>query len=585
MHMARMLTLLCLVVAGVAHPASGQFRLAAVDILTTIDPLTGEAVKGVGGRAGEAWQKQNPVWDGSTIRVTALRGETACVQVVLLRDAEVRLRGIGMDVELSGLDVGTWRAWCIWGTPEIALPLKGLKEPFCLPGTFEWEQDFTAKAIAWPMGVEITVPRDARPGTYRGRVTVTAGEASKQSLPVELRVLEAELPPRPTYRAEMNSYGDFFQYLPRTPASTLAVYRLMRDHRCVFTFVPYNQGGTLVAGFLAPKVQWGPEGKPTLDWTDFDKTFGTLMDGSAFADQRPLELWLMPLCYNWPVPFGQYNKGRDAYLRRNVAFRKALLKHFRSKGWTRTIFEEFHNENPEAGAKLPWHLDEPRDKKDFRGHDLFLEIFEQAFGGAANIDVRYRLDISWWQRLGEGFLAYGPRVQDWSVSRDPRFLTPEAAEMFRTFAKKSGGSVIEYGEMSGFMAGGKIVNLSQFGQYLLRCRRLGLDGFAQWMIDMWKTKDAPGPHVPLTYSNASGSRDLIWPGTALGYDGPLPSLRLKALREAMNLMDYARLVETTRPGKAKAVDALFENFDTATSADHYRAKDRLAEWLAQPQAE
>jgi hypothetical protein len=97
------------------------------------------------------------------------------------------------------------------------------------------------------------------------------------------------------------------------------------------------------------------------------------------------------------------------------------------------------------------------------------------------------------------------------------------------------------------------------------------------MIDNWKEKAGT---TPLTYSNAAGARDLIWPGKFIGLDGPLASLRLKAIRESLNLMDYASLAAAKADRKA-TVDDVIRQLDGASAESHFRAKQRLAELIAE----
>ena len=98
----------------------------------------------------------------------------------------------------------------------------------------------------------------------------------------------------------MNCYG--------LPEDELDYYRLAHRHRTVLNRVPYNQAGRVQDG-CAPV--WD---KPRLklDWSKWDRRFGPLLDGTAFADLPrkgvPVECFYLPLHENWPSPMeGNYN--------------------------------------------------------------------------------------------------------------------------------------------------------------------------------------------------------------------------------------------------------------------------------------
>jgi len=586
--MNRHTTLLALLVVGglACSRAAGAVRIVPVDGLTMINPVDGHSVKGIGRDGGVSWQEHNAVWDGRVIRLAAARGEVAMFQLVFLREPQEHIEQISIRVDLPGLEKAeVWRSWCIWKTPEVAVPLSGGKYSFDLPSRVPGERNLFAKDgyTAWSAGVELFVGRDAKAGTLRGSVTVSAKSGLKTvRLPLELKVLPFALPARPSLIVEMNSYGDYHKFLARSAENYLALHRLMREHRCTFVEIPYGQGGYISSPYLSPAIRRRRPGlDPTIDWTRFDATVGGLFDGSAFPDKQPVSHFVLPLCYNVPISFKWYREDPDYYKRANTIIRKLWAEHIKAKGWTRTVFQEFHNENPDAGAKCPWHLDEPRTAEDLEGHRLYLDILQPALKvGGDRLRLHYRIDISDWRRLGEPLKRLAPRVQDWCVSRDRRFLNADSAAMFRKWADANGGLLLEYGEVLGFNVRGKRVNWSQFERYQRDCLALGLDGWEQWMIDMWKIKGRHAPSTPLFYSNAAGARDLVWPGEHLGFAGVLPSIRLKAIRESLNLFDYAAVALRRRAVSKAELDRMLGEMDVSTSADHFKLKSKLAALIA-----
>lgn len=564
-----------------------------LDILTMIDPRSGQPVQArreskgsfvpmAAGRAGAAgtvekaeltgksgevrapgvagWRAHNAVWDGTAIRLAAARGETAAFQLMLLPGAGESLENIRIQVDLGGLaDWRAYRAWHIWGVPEVAVPLGQGTASFDIPSRLPAEPALTGDFRAFATVVEFTIPRDQRPGPMEGRATVS-WKGGNASLPLRVDVLPFALPEKPHFVLEMNSYGDFLRHLPGGPQALVNLHRLFRDFRCTFTLVPYRQDGTLVMECLAPAIS--PDGQP--DFTAFDLALGGLFDGSAFADGQPLSHYILPFQANWPAAFGS---GGSEYAARNVGVRQAFARHIGEKGWTTTRFQEFHNENPEHGARVPWRLDEPTTARDIAGHTVFLDYLARSWDGwDGQRPVRYRIDISNWRPLRGLLEKLAGRVPDWSLSADPAYLDSGAVEFFR---RLGGKWLVAYGELDGFQREGASTPWAVFPLRLARIFLAGLDGYAQWQADCWKATDIPGipaEAVPLFYSNASGARDFVWPGAGAGYDGPVPSLRLFALREGLNLLDYVSLASRgdrpegpdgpDRTGKADPAEAL-----------------------------
>jgi hypothetical protein len=382
----------------------------------------------------------------------------------------------------------------------------------------------------------------------------------------------------------MNTYGDWTRWLDNTPEQFVSLQQLMRTHRCTLVQVPYRQAGNLPSPFLAPKFDVTDLDQPRIDWSRFDAELGGLFDGSAFDDGQPVSHFILPLAYNTPVRFLEYQRDPQGYIAAQIGLRRAIAEHLRDKGWTETIFQEFHNENIENGAVTsPWYLDEPRTPQDLKGHELFLDIFERAMADAGpGIRPHYRIDISWWQRLGDAFHEIAPRFDDWVVSRDRNFLDAQAAAMFRKLADARRGMLLEYGEMMGFSKEGQAVAWSHLAEYPRNCWTYGLDGFEQWIVDMWAApagEKKMNAGKALFHSSGGGMRDWIWPGNALGIVGPMPSLRLKALRECLYLFDYASMAAAESDEVAQQVKAMLEAMKLDTATDLYRTRNQLSNML------
>jgi hypothetical protein len=145
------------------------------------------------------YEPENYIYDGSSIYLTALRGESEAFQLVVNADygnvndvavAVGPLAGPGNARLPASLISVYYEYYVTVQTPggrngragEVPDALPPLAEPFDL-----------AKAQAQPLFVVVDVPRDAKPGKYRGDVVVSAKKAEPQKLTLEVNVLAAAL--------------------------------------------------------------------------------------------------------------------------------------------------------------------------------------------------------------------------------------------------------------------------------------------------------------------------------------------------------------------------------------------------------
>ncbi len=139
----------------------------------------------------------------------------------------------------------------------------------------------------------------------------------------------------------------------------------------------------------------------TLDWPAWDRRFGPLLDGSAFADlprrRVPVECFYLPLFENWPSPMeGNYNGDYwadrafpESYRRAFVTAARQIAAHFAAKGWTETLFQGFLNNKNNFKARgwsrgsSPWLLDEPANFQDYWALRYFARAFHEGINQAA----------------------------------------------------------------------------------------------------------------------------------------------------------------------------------------------------------
>ena len=213
------------------------------------------------------YEPQNYIFDGKTVRLGALRGETEAFQLVVnadygnINDVTVvpgELRGPGgATIPAANVDV-FFEYYLNVKTPSgpgcragaVADALPPLREPFDL-----------AKAEAQPLFVVIRVPAETPPGEYEGVITVNAKGAAAQQLGVKLAVvpqlLDASLLPpaflEPDYAAWAAWAGHAGR--PLSPKELSPYYDLLAARRCYPLDGGYAQRRLTAAGARAAK-EW-----------------------------------------------------------------------------------------------------------------------------------------------------------------------------------------------------------------------------------------------------------------------------------------------------------------------------------------
>ena len=301
--------------------------------------------------------------------------------------------------------------------------------------------------------------------------------------------------------------------------------------------MPYHQSGSVEPG-CAPK--WDGH---TLDWTEWDKRYGPLLDGSAFADQPrgriPLECFYLPIHENWPTPMaGNYNGSFWADAAFGAPYRQALVEvsrqmaqHFSEQSWHETLFQFFlngKNNFKTAGwsrGSSPWLLDEPANFQDYWALRWFGTAFHEGVreargsGGELGAKLLFRADISrpQWQRDAlDSVLDYN--VVGGGAFRQYRQMVLERKRRF-------GQIVVDYGSSNAIEQS----NMQPVG-WALDSWSLESDGIVPWQTvgnkESWTKADA---------------ECLFYPPRKGGGE-PIPSIRLKAYRRGQQDVEYLTLL-------------------------------------------
>jgi PAS domain-containing protein len=488
----------------------------------------------------------NEIWEAATatLRLAGAANETLAFQLILEANSGA-LQGVSLE-GLPDCAIALGR--------NLALPIAGrFIDDAVLP-----LHDHPAKRVRthplpelpWLKGrkretftVELVIPRGMRRGRHTGALIVKASGV-RHRLKVALRVYGFELPDGNRLTADINNYS-FLPY-PGVPDANvnsdryIAVqnryFQMARQHRCGLHLLPYRQSGRLEPGYVPTTVGWG-RNRRIVDWTAFDRQWGALLDGSAFrgcpGGARPLDYFYTPVNLMWPAHLEHYGKpGFQVEYQNGI---RQMAEHFARKKWTATTFEIFFNHKA-RWKYFPWDMDEIYYERDNDATIQFARWATEAAAGVPGVKVVNRIDSSWiFDRSARTEIA--ETVQLWVVGAGALAHAPDEVGLLR-----------RKGRTVWFYCGADRINPvtrrnNMRWPWLAWGRET--DGFTWWNGVGWGSWEHPG----------CGTDHCFYDGWHFGVEGPLASLRLKALHRGMQDAAYLELLEA-RTGSRAAADAV-----------------------------
>ncbi|HML46342.1 MAG TPA: DUF4091 domain-containing protein, partial [Clostridia bacterium] len=312
-----------------------------------------------------------------------------------------------------------------------------------------------------------------------------------------------------------------------------AFYRMAREHRALFHNLPYRHSSAIPEGF-APELSGEGKTKKVESWDLFDRHFGPLLDGTAFkgsrVSERPVEFMYLPFNLGWPANYEKW--GKKGYKTEYRRILQEFARHFEEKGWDKTHMEILLN-NKKDYRFYPYTIDEIWYEHDEAVVDTYYDIIRDTFEQSGAKFV-FRMDSSnhYGNHFDHRFSDYCKMwVAGWSMFN----WFPESVAVM----KNKGNILWIYGSVLRSM---KESLLSLF-VWPMQCLMTGATGFCVWNTTGFGADPRKAP-------DALGSMALFYPGSPFGLEAPLPSIRLKALRNAMQTADLAMLAEGT-PLKAR----------------------------------
>ena len=458
-------------------------------------------------------------------------------------------------VNQSDLEVDVFRAWYhgiargdgkVGYAPDALVPVGGSGD-FRLPDDDNEIPGQTAQEF-W---IDVFASDDIDLGRHEFTIELSSGGTTQQ-LRVTIEVSPACIPGMSSIMVDHNSYGSLWldAYYPSILGDGLSesqhtneiigllhnYYRLVREHRGVFHNLGTSHSGS-VNSLYAPGKQGRGRDLEITDWQTYDTHFGPLFDGSAFETAAPggarsrrpafpLETVYTPFTPSWPASYEKW--GEEGYAVELSRGLKQFDRHLQDNGWINTNLEFFFN-HKKRYRWYAWDGDEVKESKDHVYHDEMMRIFEGATANSAAPWV-YRFDASW--QAGPQMRRYAGRKNFWVTGGMHRWYRAQVEE-----ALDRNEIVWWYGGLPPIQAPSTAIQGSIYETWARN-----LQGFCLWLV----SKPDADPWYRCE-GNATGS---LYPGEKFGIKGPIPSIRLKIQRNAVQDLDLLAGIIKERPGVA-----------------------------------
>ncbi|MEP7366314.1 MAG: hypothetical protein ABI972_23900 [Acidobacteriota bacterium] len=414
--------------------------------------------------------------------------------------------------------------------------------------------------------VDLWVPPNTPPGEHKFEAVLEAG-ATRSTLPIAITILPATIPAADAVALDHNTYGtswfasqypdlakrlgDRFYQSNEFYGLLHAYHRIFYEHRGVYHQLGYGHAGKVGPEF-APRLTGTGRTKHIADWTEFDRHYGPLLDGTAFAGgerpAKPIPFVYLPVNPEWPASFLWW--GEPGYEREFVNVLSEMERHFREKGWTSTRFELFFNHKKRYKG-FPWDGDETRFVRDYAYFREYARMMKRAIPNDSPVKFVFRTDASW--TIERSFRELAGVINFWVCGNGMLSWYPEAARE----AKARGDIVWIYGGTPPVTQPAAAITLDVLTPWMR-----SLDGYVHWL--------ATSPGDDPWFQFEGGGETLVYPGEKFGVEGPIPSVRLKLQRNAVEDITLLDSLHAPR-------DAVSRAFNGTTPADWWSKRPALAD--------
>lgn len=509
-----------------------------------VDPLTRVRPKDAPGNVVEA-------------KLKAARNETEAFQVVV-RAAESGLKNVMLEAsDLKGegrvlsrshlrlfrehyveVKIGSPKSKEPPGpTPDALLPFPepGAKPP-AKPPRYGAAPFAVAPGSNQPVWIEVRVPKDAAPGEYAGTVTVTADGEKPVAVPVALTVWDFVLPDAPSMRTNFGGLGrrlltGHVGFKPDTPPYRDLERRYaaaMAEHRLCPPIPPYLRPTVKPDGSIEPKETHAG----LKEWIETYRVTGIPI---VLADKDPL------------------GKDRD----RTVKFLQSTWAYLKANGWEKSAYVVA--------------ADEPGTKEAYEEIRKRSALVHEAVPGLKVLCTEQPTpqDASWGTLAGsvDIWVPLWTDFDEKSVAE--RLKAGEEAWSYTMFCQGKPGQDTPYWQLDFPLLNYRIPAWTS--------RRYGLTGLLYWTVVYWP-ETTPWTSLLNYKQQYNGEGLLFYPGGEAGIDGPVASMRLKALRDGLEDYEYLRMAGEAGTAKAAELARSWTQWET-DPAKLAAAREELAKLI------
>jgi len=359
--------------------------------------------------------------------------------------------------------------------------------------------------------LELHVPRDAAPGEYTGTIDVSFDGYDVGSVPIVLTVWPVTLADTTellTYfclSRDQLAEGD-------NPQPYNSYLHSLHNHRMDVWYVPGLSHGLDDSG----RVTWSPRTDETLD---------AYFDGSLFEDGIPGKTYL----------FGYgLGGGFQQTMANNASARVEILKQF----------EEHYGDKPWIGKVAWFFIDEPTPDSMDRCRTVGEQIQQYS------PSIGYLLTTGYTEELSGLVTIWDPIINTEVIdydAPDPQLYRDQIARGHRAINCITVVSNVPTSPSIFIHHPGMNTRIWTWVSWTL-----GHQG-----IELWNTVPAPSLTEPALYWDAWGDGSLFYPSSTadLGIpnDIPLPSIRLKILRDGIEDYELLAMLKRINPEEANRI--------------------------------
>ena len=559
-----------LLLGSAAYGQDSGVRLWAVSDGVRVSPISGRLLENRPDihkdyPAGDP-RAGNIVWDAArkAVSLKSARNEFVAFQLILEADGprdeiDVKFGGLaGPDgYRIDGRNVALFKEWYTqvrrsstgyektslgpeWYADAL-MPYRkaGLFSgfPFSIPDLYNNIPSQKNHAV-W-IDVFIPFERDAAPpGLYTGTVHVS-WKGGKDSVRVDLDVWDFALP------QENHLPGDIWNGSMKSmsPQEELLYYQMAHQHRFLPLIYAYRPDlkvtGTTVA----------------IDWREYDRRLSRYLDGSAFTEKHgywgpgyglPLDHVMLPFDVKrksgtaWPIDVPKTGRNSEYEAVWKETGRQIRAHMDADPRWQKVTKIAFLN-----------GLDESYNEEAYDLMIYYGRLLHESMGRGW---FKYRIDGGYEPEVMAKLAAEVELLVCHTVEFDPDKVTEYRKKGIDTWFY--GPMIYEQKKNSG-CGSNTFLDLD-----LLVNRGIGWlgwkyqTGWVEWEFD-WSAfaawYEAENFKEPERIYNGSGQ--LIYRGAVMGYDGPVPSIRLKAQRRGLQDYEYFWLL-AQKTGSSQAADGL-----------------------------